>query len=272
MFLFYLDESGQREYGSGTSRYFVLVALALHEDRWKSISNALDDLKMTYFGTVNVEVKSDWLRFPRERKRRYCEPYKISEERLSEFGERAHQLIEKSDMTILASIIDKKQMEKQYLKPQSPSSRAYVHLFERIELYLRSQKISEHGLLVFDKINDTNFQRGGYEDLLMNQHKRYLTKGTDFVQIDRIIEGLFFIPSNANNLIQLADIAAYDIFRQFHDHGEEWDQGAPGRREFKNYYPYFGRIKGLISSSAGGQLDGYGIKKFPEVQITSGNT
>lgn len=269
MYLFYLDESGQREYGSGTSRYFVLSAVVIHENQWRTISHAVDELKMNYFKDVRVEIKSNWLRNPKAKKSLYLDKFDIDEIRLSEFGKRVHEIIESSELKILASVIDKIQMQEKYVTPQSPSSRAFIHLFERIELFLKSYDPEEHGLVIFDKINDTNFQRRGYENLLSKQHKRYLLKGTDFVQIDRIIEGLFFIPSSENNLIQLSDLVAYDIYRQFHDHGGEWDDGEVGLKRFCKFYPYFDRIKHLIYASNNGQLDGYGIKKFPEV-VSSG--
>jgi len=73
-----------------------------------------------------------------------------------------------------------------------------------------------------------------------------------------------------NDLIKVDDWD-YDIYRQFHDNGHEWDEGISGRKQFSTFYPYFERIKNLVYASPDGRLDGFGIKKFPEVSNTSGN-
>jgi len=71
------------------------------------------------------------------------------------------------------------------------------------------------GMILFDKITDLQVMKKGYEDLLTQQHLRYLEKGTEFVRVNRIVEGLLFVQSHENNLLQLADLCGYNIYRQF---------------------------------------------------------
>jgi hypothetical protein len=50
---------------------------------------------------------------------------------------------------------------------------------------------------------------------------------------------LLFISSSENNFLQVADLCAYDLFRQFKDHGEEWDSPTADKWPL---YRYFSRI------------------------------
>jgi hypothetical protein len=102
-------------------------------------------------------------------------------------------------------------------------------------------------------------KKHGYEDLLYRQHVRYLEKGTGFLSINRIIEGLLFIPSNENNLIQLADLCAYNIYRQFLNYGKEWEKLG----KFRHRYEFFKLIEGKIWKDKNGNYKNYGIKKYP---------
>ncbi len=91
---------------------------------------------------------------------------------------------------------------------------------------------------------------------LLNLKRTYFGQ-TRFFQVNQIVEGLLFIPSHENSLIQLADICAYNIYRQFHDYGDQWEQG------FQNKYDYFARVEPKLYSDSKGNYRGYGIRKFP---------
>jgi hypothetical protein len=258
-YLFYIDESGQREYGK-TSRYFVLCGLAVPIELWQQINGNILALKRSYFGTPEVEIKSSWLRYPDARQKWYLDPYSISAESLTEFTERLYDILDHPALHLFSAVVDKTQMQKAYSLPQNPSSLAYRLIFERFQHFLEAQEESSYGIVIFDRIDDTAFRKG-YENLLSRQHLRYLEKGTDFVKIDNIVEGLLFIPSAANCFVQLADICAYNIFRQFVEHGNEWDK--PGGKTLPLYH-YFGRIVYHFYTGPRSTLSGYGIKKYPD--------
>lgn len=84
MYMFYLDESGEREYTS-PSRYFVLCTFGIKVDDWKDMNTNILTLKKTYFNDITVEIKSNWLRIEKERTKRYIQKYSISPEELTEF-------------------------------------------------------------------------------------------------------------------------------------------------------------------------------------------
>lgn len=261
MYLFYVDESGQREYGEGTTRYFVLCGVGIPSTSWRSLNDNINALKKLYFGDPTVELKSKWLRIPSARTKHYVRPYASKETDLQELVAKLYDLIEESDMVLFAAVIDKIQMQEQYSTPQSPSSLAYKFIFERFQQFLQGLHQTEQGIVIFDKISEAQFVKRGYENLLSRQHLRYLEKGTDYVRIDRIIEGLLFIPSYENNFIQIADLCAYNTFRQFRQFGEDWD--TPGRGQVRSY-PYFERIARKFYMGPRGRLSGYGVKKYPD--------
>jgi len=260
-YLFYIDESGQREYGPNTSRYFVLCGVGIPIESWQLLNNNLHTLKQSYFGTPSVEIKSVWLRQPRARQKRYLGPYGLSEPQLQECVTRLYGILDHPPVVLFGSVVDKVQMQGTYAQPQSPSSLAYRHIFERFQHFLKSRHEPTYGVVVFDKIHDAVFRSKGYENLLTRQHLRYLQQGTDFVQIDNIVEGLLFIPSSENNFVQLADLCAYNLFRQFREHGKQWDSPIADRWPL---YGYFGRIVHHFYTGSDDTLSGFGIKKFPD--------
>lgn len=260
-YLFYVDESGQREYGSGTSRYFALCAVGIPVESWQLLNTNIYNLKQSYFGTPTVEIKSSWLRQPASARKRYLEPYHIAEESLRECVNRLYEVLDNPAVALFASVVDKIQMSEKYSVPQNPSSLAYRHIFERFQHFLETQGDNSYGVVIFDKIHDATFREKGYENLLARQHLRYLQQGTDFVEINNIVEGLLFISSADNNFVQLVDLCAYDVFRQFKEHGAQWDE--PTGEQWP-LYGYFRRILHKFYRGPGGMLAGYGIKKYPD--------
>ncbi len=258
MYLFYVDESGEREYTS-PGRYFVLTALGVQARDWKPLNSDILTLKRTYFGAIRVEIKSNWLRIPDERRRRYLDPFGITEDDLREFTDKVYDALLAYEIVLIAAVIDKNAMKRRYSAPQSPSSLAYRLLFERIEMFLANDTADDYGIVIFDKITELEVRKRGYEDLLARQHLRYLEKGTEFLSINDIVEGLLFIPSFENNLLQLADLCGYNVYRQFVDYGDEWESS----KKFSHKYPYFELIEPKLYGSAAGSYAGWGIKKFP---------
>lgn len=181
------------------------------------------------------------------------------EEDLREFTDKVYDVLLAYDVVLIAAVIDKRAMQRQYSVPQSPSSLAYRLLFERIEMFLANSAGGDYGIVIFDKITELEVHKRGYEDLLARQHLRYVEKGTEFLSINHIVEGLLFIPSFENNLLQLADLCGYNIYRQFVDYGHEWES----LKKYVHKYPYFELIESKLYRPAAGSYAGWGIKKFP---------
>lgn len=259
-YLFYLDESGQRE--GPEEGYFVLASVGVPIDEWQSLNRQITDLKWTYFSDPDVELKSTWLRNPRERPKRYLEKYGVADGDLVECVDSVYDALTGHNVIIIAAVIDKARFGRREREGDTPLSLAYKILFERIERCL--QKIDAHGILIFDKIEDAEMKRAGYEKLLTEQHRKHREEGTEFVRVDRIIEGLLFIRSSDNNGIQLADLCAYNVMRQFRDFGHLYHD----RKGFltEDRYELFARIEcRLLRMTDEGRYTGHALRRFPTV-------
>jgi len=62
------------------------------------------------------------------------------------------------------------------------------------------------------------------------------------------------------NFVQLADLAAYDVFRQFVDHGRDWENTS---NDTLQTYPYFNALAGNFLDR-NGRIRGIGICKLPD--------
>lgn len=129
-FKVFVDDSGRKEYITPYARdfvgmppalsestrnfwrdnYFVLCAVRVPTKSLGAINEAINTLKERYFGTKAIEVKSDWLRNPHKRKKKYLEPFNITAERLNEFGERFTDVIaiHAKELKLFAAVFDKR--------------------------------------------------------------------------------------------------------------------------------------------------------------------
>ena len=114
--ILYIDDSGTKEFtsgakgytrqGRGVSRYFVFGGILLSESGSGHLVTAIKDLKQKFFGTHQVEIKSNWLRIPSERNKKYLTKFGISESDLSAFVDELYRCILASDLLALAVAID----------------------------------------------------------------------------------------------------------------------------------------------------------------------
>lgn len=252
MYLFYLDESGGREYSDET-RYFVVCGLGVPVTIWHTLNEAIYALKREYFGQEKVEIKSSWLRYPRDREKRYLLPYGVTPQQLESFTESVYQELLKHNLSLVAAVVDKKAMLQRKPDPEEPLVCTYTALLEQVELFLA--RTQTQGIIVFDKIS-SRLWKEGYEQVLASRHVDHQRTETNGYP-SRIVEGLLFIPSHESNMIQLADLCAYNIYRQFVDWGEE-------RPHFVNRYPYFAKIEPIFWRNASESYWGYGLSCLPE--------
>jgi hypothetical protein len=80
-------------------------------------------------------------------------------------------------------------------------------------------------------------------------HERLLGSGGEFISTyENLIEGIFLQPSNMSIGIQLADMVAGAVWRNFERNDERW----------------FNLLKPSFRCSRDGLIDGYGLVKFPK--------
>lgn len=268
MYLFYVDESGQREYNEKNSRHFILGAAGIAEADWRNINQQIDELKFEVFKDRRVEFKSVALRNQEKQRRRYLEPYGLTLEQLTDAVERLYAIVIAAPLTLFAVVIDKRQMTAMPDFPESPTSYAYERLLEQFERFL-SRLPSEHsGIVIHDLIQEAPGASKSYQREIINQHDTFL-HGKD-VAVDstkRIVEGVHFVETDQSNFLQVADLVAYNVYRQFTEYWQEWDMAA-GISESAAFaqvpmYPYFQRLLPKFDETPEGIIRGCGITKEP---------
>jgi hypothetical protein len=160
----------------------------------------------------------------------------------------------------IAAVIDKKHMQETYPVLWYVPAVAYDLLLQRLDKELhRTGEVS----VVIDDMTGATPKGNQYKFNLTQQHQRMikrgsaLMKGFDFRFLHKTLK---FVNSAQSHLIQVADIAAYNVYRQFVDHGEEWE--TQGITKLPTY-SHLERIEGKFRKDANGRVQGYGIVKFP---------
>ena len=217
----FVDESGEREYGDRTSAYFVYNGNILKNKNIRVVEEEIKKIKLAFFDDESVEFKSNWFRIPKERKKRYLEPHDLTETEFKIVTKEIYRVLKESPITIIASVIDKKLMIKKYReRAYNPSSFAYEILMERYQFYLSS--VDGYGKVIMDDISGKTPTGSQYKKLIKSLHPKIYSYGTTIqkVKIDRVPNPPSFWPSTKSNILQLSDICAYNVFRQFREYGK----------------------------------------------------
>lgn len=268
--MLYLDDSGTKRYADGpsgysrsggTTRYFVFGGLLLPQEEIEELRSEIRDLKQDCFGTADVEIKSNWLRMPGEHADRYLAPYGIDDERLDDFVEDYYGVIEDGNLMLIASVVDKIHMQEDYgFNPWYPPAVAYETILQRAEDELRGRGTVS---VVIDDMTGSTPKENQYKDNLKRQHKLLKQHGSQLLDGFKFttVEGrVKFVASERSELVQVADVVAYNVYRQFVEYGEEWekhlDDGLPT-------YSWFRRILPQFRQHPRGRIQGFGVVKFP---------
>ena len=274
MFLFYVDESGQREYNEKNSRHFVLGAVAISETDWRTVNQQINALKIEVFDDRRVEFKSVALRNQEKQRKRYLEPYGVSLAQLTVAIERLYEIVDAAPLILFAVIVDKRQMTAKYAVAESPTSYAYELLVERFERFLSRQMVEHSGIVIHDLIQEVPGASKSYQREIIKQHEKFLHEGkTSLAPIRRIVEGVHFVETDQSNFLQVADLVAYNIYRQFTEHLREWDDLASvdEKQAFDQLptYPYFKRLLPKFDRGSNGGLRGCGIESAKRLKTES---
>jgi Protein of unknown function (DUF3800) len=258
VYFFYFDESGSRDPSIGTAEkpkdhLYVLLAVGLWEGQWRRFDRAISLLKLelagylqrsgqSAFDLADCEVKSNWLRNPKERseKSRFLSSLDDRDrERLvaTFFGQ-----LELCNAVIMASVIDKRYLH-EHVTHETLHKKAYEFLLERIQHYMREYHPKHTALVVMD---DTSKQLNRAVGM---KHALFQRAGNQNLQFTHLVEYPFFTASELSNGVQLADLLAYNVYRAFKDENLAYPY-------FDMLLPSFYRRKGAAV------LDG--LKVWPE--------
>ena len=267
-YLLFVDDSGNREYDdqrnyetSGRTRYFVYGAILATADEISRFAIRIQELKRTIVGERGIELKSNWLRIPRERQRRYIEPFHIQESDITTLSEGAHRLISAASVELLGAIVDKLHMQEDYREPWYPPTAAYEILLQRAVQAVPTN--STLAVTVDDIGGGTGHHQ--YKELLRRHHDQLRQKGSTLqrsISFSCLKGPVRFMFSQDSDALQAADLVAYDVHRQFREYGQAWETKRADRDPLP-MYPYFRTICSKFRKDETGRIQGFGIVKFP---------
>ncbi|MBS3821334.1 MAG: DUF3800 domain-containing protein [Phycisphaerae bacterium] len=248
MFLFYIDETGNRDprltipRKNGTTMpgdwLYVVTAVSLFEKRWHGFEKTLNRHKAKLMTEIirsggprlqlsDCEIKSNWVRIPKERKARPFLSH-LSQEQLTELIELYYRQLDFHNMHILAVLVDKRHLH-DYMDQEKIHRKSWELLLEQVEKLMRAKYDKHQALMVND---DVSLQ---VNRSLAMKHAYLLDEGTAHdTWLKHVCEMPMFVRSELSNGVQLADLCSYNIYRAF--------------RSGDLSYAFFNRIKPSVWS------------------------
>jgi hypothetical protein len=249
MQLFFIDESGTippKDKNEGIE-YFTLGGIVIPEDIWYELDKELAALKIRF--KVIGEIK--WRYFSPQKPGAIRHPLShltgIEKEKLRYD---IYQLIAKfKSIRLICALVNVQAAYKlDYVSNDNDLYwYAYKQMTERFQYYL--QDLSR---IVGNKINGIivcDHRQPKDDHQLRHLHQKLLTGSKKhFSTYENLIEGVFIAPSHLSVGIQFADMVAGAIYRNF------------VRKDAR----YFDQIKTSFRSGTGGQIEGYGLIRWPK--------
>lgn len=222
--------------------YFVLCGVRISQSNLGKINDEINSLKEKTFGTHHIEIKSDWLRNPFKRTRRYLEKFKVAENELTSFVNQIYGVIEKyrKELKLIAVVFDKRFYgdKKRQSAEGDPLSKTSQVIFERL------QYLNTYHVVVFDQMESSlKLDKGSHGKILKVLRNREKLGEVFVLNYDKITD-IKFSESSKENFLQIADLCAYNIYRQFILYGREWTgENNPEGNSIMRMYQYFDKIR-----------------------------
>ena len=172
MFLFYADETGNRDprleipQKNGTIKpgdwLYVLTAVSLFEHRWhgfeKTINRRKGELtqrilrdRQVRLELADCEVKSNWVRIPKERRRH---PFlgNLTSGELTDLIELYYRQLEHHRMHIVSVLVDKRHLP-DYMDQEKLHRKSWELLLEQVEKLMRAKYGRHQAIMVNDDVS-----------------------------------------------------------------------------------------------------------------------
>lgn len=234
MELLYLDESGKSGPTDYTQPWYVLGGLILPEDKWQE---AESDLNAAIDEIVKPPRPDDWelhMTLIAHRKKHFAQ---MSAAERFGLVDAVFDVMEWHDLKLIFVGIDKQAHRNKYAYPEPVEGLSYRFMLERFN-YCVGRK-GTIGLVVADEQKEVEIST-------RKAHSRYRRYGTEWAQIEHVIETPFFTPSHWSRPLQMIDVATYYVARHL--------RGATTAS-------YWGRIEQRLDGYP--NYDGKGLKIFP---------
>lgn len=258
MYFFYIDESGSRDPSIGTpekpkDHLYVLLAVGLYERKWRPFDRTISAVKLEFaerlwragkgrFDLADCEIKSNWLRNPKERAARSPFLHALTDADRERLVAAYLDQLGLRNAVVMAAVIDKRHLLN-HVTHETLHKKAYEFLLERIQQYMTEYHPRHQALIVMD---DTSTQ---LNRAVAMKHAFFQRDGNQNLKFSHIVEYPFFTASELSHGVQLADLLAYNVYRAFKM--EDLD------------FPYFNLLMPrFYRRQAGHMLDG--LKVWPE--------
>ena len=249
MFLCFIDESQTPPNPGQVNRppYFIISGIIINEAQWHDIAGEFKALKAKPEYNIRGEIK--WRFFGPTNQDAHNSVAHLDQEHRDSFRNEMYDILTKRKAVKIISCIASvaAAYKTEYVNSQEDFYHyTYKCVSERFQYFLqdmeRTAGSKQLGLIVAD-------HRGKRQDeALQRRHHALIDQNAPiFSQYPNYIETLFLTPSHNSVGIQFADMVA----------------GAVGRRFNANDDHFYNRIEPAFRKSPVGNVNGYGIVKFP---------
>lgn len=246
MYLCYVDETGNRDprlripQRDGTVKdgdwLYILTAVCVYEQRWHTLEKPINRFKMGLIDRIaadsgihlqlsDCEIKSNWLRQPRERARHEFLRHLTADE-IRALSDVFFDRLSDIHARIFSVLVDKRTLSPGTTR-HDIQLRSWERLLELIEQFMRARHHKHQAIMINDDLDRQSNQ------MLAMSHAELLNSGTKRdTWLRHICEMPMFVRSELSAGVQLADLCSYNIYRAFRD------------GDLK--YPYFRRVAPYI--------------------------
>lgn len=201
MYILYADESGTTR--DPSQQFFVLAGFCVFERQGYWIASELDAIASRFdpADPASVDLHGSPMLTGRKSWRHYS---------LTDRKQAIHDSLEVFARSHVSNRLFASVVRKAVISPLDPVEYAFEQLSSRFDYYLQRlhrQGDSQRGLILFDKCT--------YETTIQSLAADFRTVGHRWGVLRNLAEVPLFIDSRASRLIQLADLIAYSIFRNY---------------------------------------------------------
>ena len=214
MFSFYADESGSADIFNDRQPWFVLLAIGLNDDDWKTIDDSVNALKRKYFPGFwrQVEIHSNDIRRAALQQFPPNAFASLTPQRRAEFGTDLYNLIDSLPIQFCAAAVEKRAAinQKGFSSTAALFQFTYTLLVERLHGWCTHE--NNIGRLFIDQ-QEHNLL-GAKHGAIEADHYELQQSGSGWQDTSSIIERPYFQDSKRSNHTQIADILTYNIYRR----------------------------------------------------------
>jgi Protein of unknown function (DUF3800) len=232
----YVDDSGSPGLKDGT--FYVITGVILHESIIRDFEKATQVYKRTHFREyANCEIHTHDIY---KSKRDFSD---LTLKRKYELLDSLYDFMLKLPITVISVGIEKVKFVKRYSIDYLFED-AWTFLVERFEQFINDNgQGSNEGMMIVDKSSKIP------ENEICKIVRRLRRIGTNFCEINHLVEEPMFIDSSIREGIQMADAAAYCTIKHL--------------TNYVKFSSYWDILASKIRRGPTGQIEGYGFKVFP---------